>query len=88
MSDTILVEYDPFNTESRVSIYGNNSKEYINVSSEIEELTKALVTTAYKHNIYNVKVHGPFAIASQLNHMIAEYENKQYSASKIKVEGF
>lgn len=83
--DTIIVDYDPFAMESRVSICQERKREQTNVFSSIEELANGIIELAYKHNVYDVKMNGPFAIASEVNKMIKQLEKNQYSESKINV---
>ncbi len=59
----------------------------MNVYSSPEELAENLLTLAYEYNIYSIKVNGPFMMQSQLNKMIKELEQKQYSINKIVVGG-
>lgn len=88
MNKALLVEYDPFSMESRVSIFEDNVKDYVKVSSNLEDLTSNLVAIAYDTNIYSIKIHGPFAIANELDRMIRQYELNNYSENKITIEGF
>lgn len=66
MNDAIIVNYDPFVRESRVSIMKEGEKETIRICSEIEELSEALVGFAYGSDVYSVKVSGPFAVANEI----------------------
>lgn len=83
--NTIIVDYDPFAMESRVSICKDNCREQTNVFSSLEELTNGLIELAYSHDVYEIKMNGPLAIASQVNQLVREYEKNQYSNNRIKV---
>lgn len=88
MNNVLVVEYDPFSMESRVSIIRGDNTTYAKVYSNIDELTENLIVLAYESDVYNIKVHGPFEIAEQLGKKINEYELNQYSQNKITVEDF
>lgn len=83
--DTIIIDYDPFAMESIVSICQEGKREQTNVFSSIEELVDGIIRLAYEHNVYNVKMNGPFAIASEVNKMVKQLEKNQYSENKINV---
>lgn len=87
MNDAIVISYDPFAMESRVTVVRENSNEQMNVASNMEDLTENLVNLAYKYNIYTVKTHAPLAITAEIKRNIAMLENKNYSKNKIIVEG-
>lgn len=87
MSKSLLVQYDPFTMESRVAIFNEHVRDYARVCSTLEELTEEVITMAYENDIYDIKVCGPFGIASQLNKMVQQYELNKYSQNKISVEG-
>lgn len=85
MINTIIVDYNPFAMESRVAIMRNGERGQTQVYSSVEELTNGIIDLAYGENIYNVKVNGPFSIASEISKMVREYENNQYSINRIIV---
>lgn len=88
MKECIIVEYDAFCRESRVTIYDKeNKRTRIGVHNNIDELAKYIINVAYAHNIYEVKTHSPFAFTSELARTIHEYEKDKYSEQKIKVGG-
>lgn len=87
MNNTIFVNYDPFATESRISVYKDDQHEWVSFSAELNELAEAVVALSYDHGIYETKIHAPFAITSEVRRLVAENENKVYSQNKINVEG-
>lgn len=87
MNNALIVSYDPFAMESRVSVMTDGHQEQVNVCSNISDLASKLITLAYSNNIYNIKVHGPFAILAEIKRTINEYEHNVYSENKITVEG-
>lgn len=86
--NAIIIDYDPFAMESRAYVMrdGNREESYI-VASDISELTEKLVEVAKKHQVYNVRVRGPFAIMGEIKRSISLYEMKTYEENKITVEG-
>lgn len=85
--NALLVDYDPFAMESRVSIFAEGERNQVSVCSDLTELVAQIATLAYEHNVYSVKFHGPFAITGEVRRAIEEYEKNQYSNNKITVEG-
>lgn len=84
----IVVNYDPFAMESRVSIYSDQKgQRNMQVSSTINELTNAILNLAYSNNSYEVKIHAPAAIVEEIQKEVKECEQKVYSVNKIKIEG-
>lgn len=86
-NDVVIIDYDPFAMESRVSICKEGKREHVTVYSTIDELTNGIIGLAYQHNIYDIKIHGPFAIACEIRKEVNRSEQNQYSQNKIKVEG-
>lgn len=87
MNNALIVSYDPFAMESRVSIMTNGHQEQVQVCSDINELAEQLVGLAYSNNIYEIKIHGPFATVCEIKRTVNEYEKNQYSSNKILIEG-
>lgn len=85
--NALLVEYDPFAMESRVSVYKDEGREQVTVCSDINELVSQLATIAYDNDVYSVKFNGPFAVTKELERAIQEYEKNLYSSNKIVIEG-
>lgn len=83
--NTIIIDYDPFAMESRVSILQDGDREHASVYSSLEELVSGVIELAYGHDIYNIKMNGPFAIASEVSRMVKQLERTQYSENKINV---
>lgn len=81
--NTIIIDYDPFVMESRVSILNDGKREYANIHSSIEELPQNIIDLAYKNNIYDIKVNGPFSVATEIKERLKQYENTRYSTNKI-----
>lgn len=86
-NNAIIIDYDPFAMESRISICKEGNKEYARVYSSMEELTNGIISLAYANEIYNIKVHGPFAVSGEIRRAINEREKDMYSQNKITVEG-
>lgn len=83
----IIINYDPFAMESRVSIYKDGKQERVSIHSNINNLTNEVIKIAYDNGIYEVKTHAPFAFTSEIAKQIHEFEQAQYSQQKITVEG-
>lgn len=86
--NAIIIDYDPFGLESRVSIYRNGIQETLRVYSDIEKMAQAIIGVAYKNNTFEVKTNAPESFISGLSTIISDYELAQYSEQKIKVRGF
>lgn len=87
MSDALIIEYNPFDIESKVAIFKDGKQEYIRVFSSIEELTTGIIRIAYNNSIYDIKVSGPLAVTGEIRKQITENEKSMYSQNKITVEG-
>jgi hypothetical protein len=79
----IIVDYDPFSFESRVTVVKNDKQEKVVVRSELNELAETLVSLSYKYDEYNIKTRAPYAITSEIRRLIDELDSK----NKIIVEG-
>lgn len=89
MSDEVLiVDYDPFNIESRISLMQEGDKKDIyRAPSNIPELAESLIGMANKLKVYSIRVRGPLAIIGEIKSRIAECEMQLFSENKITVEG-
>lgn len=87
MNDTMIVTYDPFAMESRVTVVKGSDNEQMSVVSDIDILAENLVTLAYKYQVYNIKTHAPLAITAEIKRQVSNLENQNYSENKIVVEG-
>ncbi len=87
INNAIVVDYDPFAMESRVSVVTDGHQEQANVCSEVSELAEKLIALAYEYNTYAVKIRAPFAITSEVRRVIEQNEKGLYSNNKISVEG-
>ena len=85
--NALIVSYDPFAMESRVSIYKDGQQECVPVCSNVNELVEQLTALAYENNIYSVKFHGPLAVTAEVKRAIEDYEKNLYSNNKIVIEG-
>lgn len=83
----LIVDYDPFAMESRVTLVEDGKRNQIKVASSIESLTEHLVAYSYDNNVYDVRVHAPLAITNEIERQVSTLENMTYSENKIKVEG-
>lgn len=83
----LIVDYDPFAMESRVTLVEDGKRNQIKVASSIESLTEHLVAYSYDNNVYDVRVHAPLAITNEIERQVSTLENTTYSENKIKVEG-
>lgn len=86
MNNAIIVSYDPFARESRVSIVAENSKTQVNVCSSLEELTVELIKLSYGHDIYEIKLHAPPAIIEEIEGRITKAERNIYAVNRINIE--
>ena len=86
-NNAIIVNYDPFAMESKVSIFTNGNQEQVNICSEIGELAEKLIALAYQYNTYAVKIHAPFATTSEIKRAVEQNEKSTYSNNKIDIEG-
>lgn len=89
MSDKVLiVDYDPFNMESRIAyMCASEKQDTYRVTSSIPELVEQIIGLANKLQVYNVRVNGPLAIMSEIKSKVAECEMTLFSENKITVEG-
>jgi hypothetical protein len=87
MKDTIIINYEPFTKTSIVFVNKNDTLEQVKVDSNLNDLTPFIVALAYDKGIYNVMTHTSSEMSEEIERMINEYENAQYSQNKIKVEG-
>lgn len=88
MNNVIIVDYNPFIMESHAYVMRDGKRgESYTVTSDISELSEKLIGIAKEHQVYNVRVRGPFAIMSEIKRSISEYEMKIYEENKITVEG-
>lgn len=87
MTDAIIVNYDPFAMESVVYIARDSQQNQMKVCSDLEKLAGALIDIAYGHDIYNIKIHAPFATTGEIQRLITNLEQNIYSENKIMVEG-
>lgn len=87
MNDVIIVDYNAFSLESRVSIVKDGRHEHVNIASDMETLTQSLLGLTYANNIYNVRVRAPFSMVNEIRAQVGEAESSTYSENKINVEG-
>lgn len=87
MDNAIIVNYDPFAMESAVYIATDGQQAQIKVCSDINGLAETLVGLSYGHNIYDVKIHAPFATTCEIKRLVNNTEQNMYSENKISVEG-
>lgn len=73
--------------ESAVYIATNGKQAQTKVCSDINGLAEILVGLAYGHNIYDVKIHAPFATTCEIKRLVNSTEQNMYSENKIAVEG-
>ena len=87
MNDAIIITYNPYEIESSVSIFRDGTQEFSSVYSDTQRLANDIIGLAYKNNIYEVKIHGPFSIEDEIREQINKSEQSMYSQNKITVEG-
>ena len=87
MTDAIIVNYNPFAMESIVYIARNGQQNQTKVCSDLEGLAGTLIDIAYGHDIYNIKIHAPFATTGEIQRLVTNLEQNMYSENKIMVEG-
>ena len=87
MTDTIIVNYNPFAMESVVYIARDGQQNQMKACSDLEGLAGTLIDIAYGHDIYNIKIHAPFAITGEIQRLVTNLEQNMYSENKIIVEG-
>lgn len=83
--NTIIVQYDPFAMESRLTIVRNGQYSY-GVCEGVKELIDTLFETAYAENIYDIKLHAPPHIVEEISMQIKEKEKATYSKTTITIE--
>lgn len=84
INDTIIVDYDPFAMESRVSVCKEGKRAQYSVASSLEELVDSLGKLADEHNVYSVKANAPYATIGE----IARQASAIYTKNKLNIEGF
>ena len=87
MNDAIIISYNPYELEQTVTLHQNGKMIQSRVYSDVETLANELIGLAYQYSIYNVKIHGPYSIESEISDQINKREQATYSQSKITVEG-
>ena len=99
MTNSIIVNYDPFAMESTVYILEDGLQKQMKVCSDINGLAETLVGLSYGNNIYSILIHAPLAITGEINkiqHLIDTFfvsffcpfpHILMYSNNKITVEG-
>lgn len=87
IENALIVEYDPFSSESRITICKDGKRSYANAHSTIDDLARGIMALAYENNIFDVKVHGPFQIERKLDEVVRCYESSEYSVNNIKIGG-
>lgn len=87
MTKAIIVNYDPFAMESVVYIAKDGQQNQIKVCSDLEGLAGTLIAIAYSHDIYDIKIHAPFATTGEIQRLVTNLEQNMYSENKIMVEG-
>ena len=85
--NSIIVSYDPFAMESKVTVVHEDFNEQVSVASDIETLADNLVALAYRYDTYNIKTHAPLAITAEIKRQVETQEGRRFSENKIKVEG-
>lgn len=83
--NVIFVNYDPFAMDSRVTIYGDNQEQMI-VSSNIDELSGKLADIVNAYRIYNLRIHAPLALYTEITRSVREYAQNKYSINEITME--
>lgn len=86
MFDCILIDYDPFAMESLLVLIKDGQREFKQVTSDLEQLSRNVTNLCYNNNIFLVKVSAPFKISSVLTKFIQETESTEYSNNKIEIE--
>ena len=85
MNDVIFVNYDPFAMDSRITIYGENQEQKM-VSSNIDELSETLVDLVDANHIYNLRIHAPLALYTEISRNVKELAQAKYSINEITME--
>lgn len=86
--NAIIVDYNLFNSDCHIYVMKDGQRgEFCNAPCGVPELIDKLVAMAQQHQIYNIRVNGPFAIMGEIKRAIAEYELHTYNENKITVEG-
>lgn len=88
MLNAIIIDHNPFDFKSKASIYKNGIQEQIDVFSDIDNLSQAILGIAYNNDLFEVKTNASANFISELSKAISKYEFAQYSNNKIKIEGF
>lgn len=83
--NTVVIMYDPFAMESRISLIQEGRHEQVSVASNIEELADATVSFAYNYGTNNIKVHAPLAIYGEIKRAIEAVEKNQYNKNNLDI---
>ena len=83
--NTIVIMYDPFAMESRISLVQEGQREQVSVASNIEELADATVSFAYNHGTNDIRVHAPLAVYGEIKRAIEAVEKNQYNKNSLNV---
>lgn len=87
MTNSIIVNYDPFAMESAVYILEDGLQKQMKVCSDINGLAETLVGLSYGNNIYSILIHASLAITGEIKNFVRDLEASMYSNNKITVEG-
>ena len=83
--NTVVIMYDPFALESRISVIKDGDQEQVRVSSDIQQLAEIVTGCAYEHGIDVVKIHAPFAIYSEMKRVIETVEKTLYNKNILDI---
>lgn len=85
MNNVIFVNYDPFALDSRITIYGDNQEQRM-VGSSVDELSENLAYLMDAYHIYNLRIHAPLALYSEISRNVRELAQAKYSINEINME--
>lgn len=81
MSNALIVQYDVFACESRVTACTEDKKKDLYVASNIPELIEELEKISNELNIYDVKVSAPHAFIEEMSRAA----QRKYANSKLQI---
>lgn len=85
--NTIIVQYDTFDTYSTVTLYKDNKEcDRVSVKSNIKDMANQVMRYAYDNEVFNIRFHGPGMIRDEFEINIKDVEKNLYSENKITVQ--
>lgn len=87
INNSLIIQYSPFDRESRVYICKENEQTVASIQSDLNKLAEEIVGLAYGQNSFNVIIQAPPAITDEMSKRVKDIEQAMYSENKIQLQG-